>query len=302
VTASGVATRARRRARWSLRGRARPVVPYLLLLPSGLVLLLFLAALILLLIYSFKDYTSIVIEPGWTIGTWKHFLTSRFYWSIVWETVELGLVVTGVTLLIAYPTAWVLAQIRNRALSTICYIVLFSPLLVSVVVRSYGWLLLLGNRGLVNDELVRLPWVHAPIQLVFNFTGVAIALVHILLPFAIFPLLSVLRQLPPNVREAAADLGAPPWLAFWRVILPLTLPGVVAAAQIVFTLTVSAWVTTVLLGGGRVLVVAKLVYDNISNLNWPLGAVESLILLAITLVALAISSRLSRAIYLGREA
>jgi putative spermidine/putrescine transport system permease protein len=302
VTISEVTAKLPWSTRWNLRRHARPAIPYLLLLPSGLLFLLFLAALILLFIYSFKDYTSIIIEPGWTIDTWKHFLTSRFYWSIVWETVELGLIVTGVTILIAYPTAWILVQIRSRILSTVCYIVLFSPLLVSVVVRSYGWLLLLGNKGFVNDELVRLPWIHAPVQLVFNFTGVAIALIHILLPFAIFPLLSVLRQLPPNVREAAADLGAPPWLAFWRVVLPLTLPGVVAAAQIVFTLTVSAWVTTVLLGGGRVLVVAKLVYDNISNLNWPLGAVESLVLLTITLAALVISGRLNRAIYLGREA
>jgi putative spermidine/putrescine transport system permease protein len=302
VSVADVVTKPARHARWTARSGWRTALPYALLGPSGVVLLLFVAALILLFTYSFKDYTSIIIGPGWTLESWKHFLTSRFYWSIVWETVELALIVTAATTLLAYPTAWVLVQIRNRTASTICYIVLFSPLLVSVVVRSYGWLLLLGDRGFVNAELVRLPWIHSPVRLVFNFTGVTIALIHILLPFAVFPLLSVMRQLPANVREAAADLGAPPWLAFWRVTLPLTLPGVVSGAQIVFTLTVSAWVTTVLLGGGRVLVVAKLVYDNISNLNWPLGAVESFVLLVIALIALAIFGRLNRAVYAGREA
>jgi putative spermidine/putrescine transport system permease protein len=108
--------------------------------------------------------------------------------------------------------------------------------------------------------------------------------------------------MPRNVREAAADLGAPPWLVFLRVSLPLSLPGVITGAQIVFTLAVSAWVTTVLLGGGRVLVLAKLVLDNISDLNLPLGSVESFVLLVIALTALTIFSRLNRAIYAGREA
>jgi putative spermidine/putrescine transport system permease protein len=163
-------------------------------------------------------------------------------------------------------------------------------------------LLLLGEQGFINAQLTRLPWIDEPVRLVFNSTGVTIALIHILLPFAMFPLLTVLRQMPHNVREAAADLGAPPWLVFLRVILPLSLPGVITGAQIVFTLAVSAWVTTVLLGGGRVLVLAKLVLDNISDLNLPLGSVESFVLLVIALTALTIFSRLNRAIFAGREA
>jgi len=297
-----VGARPRRRFESKRRARVGAALPLLLLAPSGLVMLLFAAALVLLLSYTFRPYTSIVIEPVWTLETWKHFLTSSFYWSVVIETVKLASIVTVATVLLAYPTAWVLVQIQNRALSVACYIVLFSPLLVSVVVRSYGWLLLLGDHGFVNALLVRLPWIHSPIRLVFNFTGVTIALIHILLPFAVFPLLSVLRQLPSNVREAAADLGAAPWQVFLKVSLPLSMPGVVTGAQIVFTLAVSAWVTAVLLGGGRVLVLAELVYENISNLDWPLGAVESFVLLVTALIALTIFGRLNRAIYAGREA
>jgi putative spermidine/putrescine transport system permease protein len=289
------------------RRRLRPLalgrgLPPLLLVPSGLFILMFVAAIVLLATYSLHPYSATGIVPIWTLETWRHFLTSTFYWSVMWETVRLALIVTAIATLLAYPTAWVLLHIRSRTLSVVSYIVLFSPLLVSVVVRSYGWLLLLGHRGMVNSVLVHLPFVHAPLTLVFNFTGVAIALVHILLPFAVFPMLSVMRQLPPNLREAAADLGAPPWQVFLRVLLPLSLPGVVAGAQIVFTLAVSAWVTTVLLGGGRVLVLAKLVYDNISNLNWPLGAAESVALLVIALIALGIFGSVSRGIHAAREA
>jgi putative spermidine/putrescine transport system permease protein len=279
----------------------RAGLPVLLLVPSALIILMFVAAITLLVSYSFHPSSETGIVPTWTLETWRLYLTSGFYWSVMWETLRLALVVTAVTVLLAYPTAWVLLHIRSRVLSMACYSVLFSPLLVSVVVRSYGWLLLLGERGMVNAVLVQLPFVDAPLRLVFSFPGVAVALVHILLPFAVFPMLSVLRQLPPNVREAAADLGAAPWQAFWRVVLPLSLPGVVAGAQIVFTLAVSAWVTTVLLGGGRVLVLAKLVYDNISNLNWSLGAAESMALLAIALIALGVFGSLSRSLHAARE-
>lgn len=290
----------RERSPRSLLSIARGL-PQLLLVPSALLILMFVAAVALLAGYSLHPSSQIGIVPTWTLDTWRHFLTSPFYWSVIWETVRLALLVTAITVVLAYPTAWVLVHIRSRAISVTCYLILFSPLLVSVVVRSYGWLLLLGEKGMVNGILVQLPFVHAPLRLVFNFTGVAIALVHILLPFAVFPMLSVLRQLPPNVREAAADLGAPPWQVFLRVVLPLSLPGVVSGAQIVFTLAVSAWVTTVLLGGGRVLVLAKLVYDNISNLDWPLGAAESVALLVIALIGLGVFSSLSRGIHAARE-
>jgi putative spermidine/putrescine transport system permease protein len=263
--------------------------------------LMFLWAMGLLLTHSFHSFSEGQIESPYTLATWRHFLSSAFYWSIVRETVQLGLIVTVLCLLLGYPTAYVLARIENRFVLVASYVILFAPLLVSVVVRSYGWLLLLGNNGLVNDAINALPGTHGPYRLVYNDFGVTVALVHIMLPFAVFPILSVLRQVPPGLDEAAADLGARPGQAFRRVVLPLSLPGLVSAAQIVFTLTISAWVTAVLLGGGRVLVLAKLVYDNISQLNWPMGAVEACVLLVVALIALALFARLGRSVQPGER-
>jgi putative spermidine/putrescine transport system permease protein len=283
-----------------LRVRRR-LGPYALLVPSLLLVAMFLWAMGLLLSHSFHAFEGGLIQSPFTLSTWRHFLGSGFYWSVIRETVELGVVVTAVCLALGYPTAYVLARIENRFALVLSYILLFAPLLVSVVVRSYGWLLLLGDRGVVNDLIKIVPGTHAPYRLIYNQFGVTVALVHILLPFAVFPILSVMRQLPPGLDEAAADLGAKPGQAFRRVVLPLSLPGVVSAAQIVFTLTISAWVTAVLLGGGRVLVLAKLVYDNISQLNWPLGAVEAWVLLVVALLALALFSTLGRTVRIGRD-
>jgi putative spermidine/putrescine transport system permease protein len=292
------ARRLQRRLREGTGPWRRGLFPYGVLLPSALAVSLFVAAMTLLLLKSFHEFVGVQITKPYTLATWRHFLTSGFYWSVVRTTVEIGVIVTVITLLLGYPTAYVLVQIRSRFLTVAAYVILFSPLLVSVVVRSYGWMLLLGQHGFLNQILRHVPGLHAPYQLVYNQTGVTIALVHILLPFAVFPILSVLRQLPPGVSEAAADLGATPSRIWRKVILPLSLPGIVSAAQIVFTLTISAWVTAALLGGGRVQLLGNLIYSNISELNWPLGAVESFVLLAIALLALGLLGRVGRAVHI----
>lgn len=296
ATASASAPASDRVPRWR-----RAAFPYALLLPSALPVALFVVAMLSLLLKSFHEFSGgRVLEP-YSIETWREFLTSGYYWSVVRTTVELGLIVTIIALLLAYPTAYVLLRLRSGTLRVIAYLILFSPLLVSIVVRTYGWMLLLGERGFVNQVLQHVPGLDAPYRLLFNQAGVTIALVHILLPFAVFPILSVLRQVPPGVSEAASDLGAKPWRIWLKVILPLSMPGIVASAQIVFTLTISAWATVVLLGGGRVQVLGNMIYANITELNWPLGAVEAFVLLTIALLALGMLGRLGRAVHVAER-
>lgn len=279
----------------TVRDWRRKLTPVFLLAPGLLFLLLFFfGAMWYMLSYSFYSYESGSLTRDWSLASWQAFFTDPFYWDILWRTTRLGFTVTLISLLIGYPVAYALTRLRRPKLLVAIYLVIFSPLLVSVVVRSYGWLLLLGQEGLVNKLLAGLPFVAGPQRLVHNNTGVVIALVHILLPFAIFPMVSVLTQLPPNLKEAAQDLGANRLQTFLRVVLPLSLSGIIAAGQIVFVLSISALVTPTLLGGGRVVVLSRLIFQNIAELNWPLAAVQAFVLLAMALLILLIFTQLNR--------
>jgi putative spermidine/putrescine transport system permease protein len=288
--APGAAPRWRRRARLAL------------LLGPGTLLILgpFVASLVVLAGYSLEIGARDAAGPG--LDAWHEFLGDGYSWYVIWTSVRLGFVVTAITLVIAYPTACALARLRRPALAGIAYVILFSPLLMSVVVRSYGWLLLLADRGFINTLLGASPLGLGPYRLLYNETGVVIALVHILLPFAVLPLVSVVLQIPEIYREAAFDLGGTRLTVFLKVTLPLTLPGVVVAAEIVFALAISAFVTPSVLGGGRVLVLSRLIYDNIGNVAWALAAVQSLVLLLMAVAILLAFERLNRATYAAREA
>ena len=260
--------------------------------PATLIVLLpFVASLVVLAAYS------VGLQPGgagFDLGVWTAFLGDSYSWTVILTSVRLAVIVTVLCLLIGYPVACALVRLDSLAVSIVAYTVIFSPLLMSVVVRSYGWLLLLADGGFVNSLLGAWPLQLGPYRLIYNETGVIIALVHILLPFAVLPLITVLLQLPPQLREAAADLGASPFEIFRKVTLPLSLPGVIVAAEIVFALAVSAFVTPAVLGGGRVLNLSRLVYENIGNVEWALASVQALVLLIAAVGVLLILERFNR--------
>jgi putative spermidine/putrescine transport system permease protein len=277
------------------------LAPLALLGPAVLLTLaVFWVAMAILLVMSVYPFIGSG-GPGLTLEAWRHFLGDRYYWSVVQTTLGLGLAVTALSLLLGYPAAYAMARIRRPALLVLVYVVLFSPILVSVVVRTYGWLLLLSKTGFVNFLLLRAGLVSEPVPLIFNTTGIVIAMVHILLPFMIFPLLSVITQLPPDLREAAADLGANRWQTLARVTLPLTLPGIVSGCQIVFTLTISAFVTPFLMGGGKVQILSGLIYRDMEAVNLGFASVVSLVLLVLALVILAASNRVVQRAYRRAE-
>src|SRR5437870_12295264 len=241
-----------------------------------------------LLAYSAYTFRGGQLTEEVSFLAWQKFFTDPFYWGVVAKTLQLAFGVTAVALLIGYPTAYALTKLRSPKLLVAVYVVIFSPLLVSLVVRVYGWLLLLSDNGVINQALRGLGLIAEPIRLIYNEVGVVIALVHILLPFMIFPILSVLLQFDHALREAATDLGANRIQTFLRVVLPMSLPGVVAGCQIVFTLAISAFVTPELLGGGTVQVLSRAIWFNVVDVNWPLAAVEGIVLLALALVALSL--------------
>ncbi|HKY52488.1 MAG TPA: ABC transporter permease subunit [Candidatus Limnocylindria bacterium] len=269
----------------------------LLLLPAFTITAgIFAAAMLLLFSYSAYTFRGGQLTEEVSFLAWQRFFTDAFYWGVVGNTLQLALGVMVVALLIGYPTAYALTKVRNQKLLIAAYIIIFSPLLVSVVVRVYGWLLLLSDGGVINTALLTLGIVDEPILMIFNNTGVIIALVHILLPFMIFPILSVLLQFDHAQREAAHDLGANRLQTFLRVVLPMSLPGVVAGAQIVFTLAISAFVTPAILGGGKVQVLSRHIWFNVVDVNWPLAAVEAIVLLILALSALFIFDLAARSL------
>jgi putative spermidine/putrescine transport system permease protein len=249
------------------------------------------SSLLLMVSYSVRTAQTTALLAPFSLSTWRVFFDQPYNLGILWTTLEISVVVDVITVLLAYPTAWCLSRMKRGARLSAALLLVFSPIFVSVVVRSYGWMLLLSDNGLIGR--------YSPVPLLYHAPGVIIALVHVELPFAVFPILSVMMNLRHEQLEAAADLGAGPVLRFRRVLLPATLPGVVAAGQIVFALTVSAFATPALLGGGRVNVLSQAVYNDISQLDWPLAAVEAVVLVAVALVVLLLFGRLRRLVDTG---
>lgn len=267
----------------------RPAVR-LLLVPAAFVLF----AAFLVPLVSFLSRSVRSDAGAWTLDHASGVLGDPYYWGLVWNSFCLGVTVTGLTLLLAYPTALIMTAVRGTRLFLVIAIAVFSPLLTSVIVRSYGWLYVLSDSGVVNWALVGLGVVDQPVRLIFNWIGTVVAMVHIEMPFMMFPILSVLLQLPPSLQNAAQDLGANAFQTWRRVVLPLSLPGVLAGSQVVFATSISSFATPTILGGGRVRVLPVSIYSSIEGIEWSVGAVQAVLLLALSLVFVNVFTRLLR--------
>lgn len=274
--------------------RRRTRLTVLLLLTPSLLLMgyIFVAPIVLFLRYSFYHFEKGRLEEAFTFETYERFLVEPYFHATIANTFFLAVRVTLISLLIGYPLAFALWRLNGSRLQKWLALIIFSPILISEVVRSYGWTVLLAERGPVNWALLGLGIVDEPVRLIFNLTGVVISLTHIFLPFTVFPIFATMTRLDPSLREAAMDLGAGWWTTFRRVTFPLTLPGIVAAAQISFTLTLGAFVTPSILGGGRVLVLPLQIYRATTEINWPVAAVGGLVLLLMAFTAVVVFNRL----------
>lgn len=273
----------------------RRVVPWLLLLPVlAIMVFAFVAPLLVFFQYSFWRFEYGQLIEDFTFAAYADFLTDSYFHTIVLDTLRMALITTVSSVLVGYPLAYALWRLTRPSLQRWLALIIFSPILVSVVVRSYGWTVLLADQGPVNWFLQTVVGFPEPVRLVFNLTGVVISLTHVFLPFVVFPIYSTMTRLDPTLREAAMDLGAGWWTTFRRVTFPLTLPGLVAGAQIAFTLALGAFVTPQLLGGGRVLVLPLQVYTATTDINWPLAAVGGIALLILAMITVTISNRLLR--------
>ncbi len=289
------ATRDEARVRPLAEPWRRRMIPWLLLLPAFAVMLYsFVLPMLVFLQYSVFSFERGRLIEDFTFKTYVKFLTDPFYHTIILDTVKMAAITTICSAAIGYPLAYALWRVNSPRLKRWLAVIIFSPILVSVVVRSYGWTVLLSDQGPVNWFLQSMMGFSEPVKLVFNLTGVVISLTHVFLPFVVFPIFSTMTRLDPTLREASMDLGAGWWTTFRRVTFPQTLPGLLAGMQICFTLALGAFVTPSLLGGGRVLVLPLQVFTATTDINWPLAAVGGMTLLVLAMITVVLSNRLLR--------
>jgi putative spermidine/putrescine transport system permease protein len=220
--------------------------------------------------------TTQVYGPGFTLENYTRVLGDQLYLGLLADTLLYGAITAAACLVLAYPTALHLARTQSRWRGLL-YAGVLSPLLTGVVIRCFGWIVLLANQGLVNDAL-RLIGL-GPFRLMYSPVGVIIALVHVFLPFMILPIMNAISGIDPRLEEAARTLGASRLQVFRRVILPLSMPGVQSGVILVFVLAASAYVIPMLLGGGRVQTMATvMVQQLLGGFLWPFGAALALVL------------------------
>lgn len=259
----------------------------LVLPPLALFAVFFLCPLAYLFYVSFHAPSqSELFGAGFTLGNYANLLSDSFYLTIIRRTLLLAAAILALALVLGYAAAYVIARLPARQRLWLLLLLLF-PLMVSNVVRAYGWIAILGRQGLVNALLKWLGLLDAPAVLLYGFEAVVLGLMTILLPYMIVSIANTLTALDKQYEEAAQSLGAGPWRTFVHVTLPLSAPGVASGMLLVFLLTLSAYVTVTLLGGPRSKILVSLVFDSVTSFQWPRAAALSFVLL---LLALAVSA------------
>jgi putative spermidine/putrescine transport system permease protein len=255
----------------------------LLLAPSLVVIGVFAAALMALLRYSLVEFIPGSLQTGGLTADNFRAVLARQYLGAIWDTLLLSAATTLCTLVASYPVAYALARTRSSRARSALLVLTLAPFFSGAIVRTYAWVLVLGN--------TLVTW---PVPLLFTERGVLIGLVHFSMPTMILLLAAALSHIDPVYERAASSLGATPARVFWRVTLPLSMPGVVSGSVLVFAWTLSAFATPELLGGGKVKMIANVVRDlALDSFNWPGGAAFAVVALTVTLTILAAAGRLT---------
>jgi putative spermidine/putrescine transport system permease protein len=266
-----------------LRGNLGPLAA---VAPAALFLLLvFVVPITMILALSFSG-------PGLGAQYYVRIVTAPVYLRVLSNTFQIALGVTLIALVLAYPLAYLLSTLGHRlSMALLGFVVL--PWFTSLLVRSFAWMVLLGQTGIINHSLIALGFIKQPLPFLYSAVGVYVGMVHILLPYMVLALYSVMRGIDRSLLRAAQSAGAPPWRAFVHVYLPLSLPGVAAGSLLVFVMATGFYVTPALLGGPRQTMIAQLITSEINEaVNWEFGAALATVLLFVTLVGLGVFNRL----------
>jgi putative spermidine/putrescine transport system permease protein len=267
------------------------------LLTPGLLLFVvfFVGSFIFVVGYSFQHFspTQGTIE-GFTLDNYKKVLTDEGIHDIFGRTIRLSLIVTVLGVVMGYPVALALARVEGFR-RTLLFVLVISPLFISGVIRAFAWSQAMVRPGIINEVLIWLGFIKSTgrLNLLYTEVAISIGLLEVVLPFIILPLSSSIRKQDPALSSAAQSLGANPFVTFWRVTLPLSIPGLVAGTSLSFIICMGSYVTPDLLGGPRLPVAATEVYRQVNYLSdWSLGGALAFILLATTMTIVSVYNRL----------
>lgn len=263
-----------------------------LALPLALAFIsIFLAPLVMLIGVSFFNDDKIS-QPGF--GQWIKFFGDPFSYKVIADTMLLGVKTVAATILVGYPLALVYMDAPPRLQKVLIFVIVM-PLLLSVVVRTFAWIVVLGREGVVNQLLMSLGIISEPLKLLQTELGLVISLTQIEMPLMLLPLISVMSRLDPNLRDASAALGASRWRTLFTVIVPLSMPGLVAGCLLVFASSTTAFISQTVIGGVRLIYLPLLIWQqSLVVFNWPFAAVISISLLVSVLTVVSALSWFGR--------
>lgn len=280
---------------------ARPVAPptvlgvgprhlaWLLVVPLAVFLAVFLVVPVGLLFITSFNPSSLgppSVTGELTLANYIRFFERSNFVAAAGRSLLLATVVSGITLLIGFPMAFVIARARRAAHATVLLILVLAAMQLDMVIRLYGMMVVLGDNGLVNRMLAGLGLISAPAPLMYNFLGVVLGLVQFALPFMILTLVGVVRGIHPSLEEAARSLGASWWRTFWRITLPASMPGILAGCLLVFALSISSYIVPALMGGFRVGVLPIHIYQQVAeSARFQFGATVAVVLFVISTTA-----------------
>ena len=270
---------------------------WLMLTPGMLFLAAFLVVPgVLLVMLSLRDVDGILMMlPSYGVSQYLKVFTTAGYLDALWTTLWVAALTAALCVVLAWPAAWLLVNTRSRTWRTVLYVILISPLLTSVVIRTFAWIVLLAQNGLINDVLRKLGLIDSPLALLWNMKAVIVAYVQVMLPFAVLPLATSLGEIHASLPRASQSLGAGARHTFMHVILPLTIPGMMSGAIIVFALAAGSYVTPLLIGGRLQPLLSINIYQQALQIaNLPLAAALSLTLLVVTAAVAAAMSAVQK--------
>lgn len=235
-------------------------------------------AKLMLGVFSAKNYLQAIVDP--------------FYQQVLWTTAKIAGLSTVIVMLLSFPVAYYISRMPSERMRSVLIILTVLPLLLGNAVRSAAWMVVMGTKGVANALMLSVGLIAEPMKILYTPTAVVIALVSVLLPFAIITLQSVMDSIPTSLEEAGQSLGHSPLRTVLNVVLPLSMPGVVAAGAICFALAMNAYATPVLIGGPKMQMMGPVVYEQIVKVsNWPFGSTLACMLMLVTLVLTVVSTR-----------